>query len=255
MGRSLDSIKNGFLTAVGYIVAIIFFGLILLAIYQIAIVHYHADTYVSKMWIITNKANSSKPLLDSENKVILKLAQSGTIVSPENLMGQLVSFYDTLVAFLIGIIALFGISSFLFIKFRTHKEMQDLMKEQFNLFIDTSAFRESMDKALQNSDFNQRLNKNEKNYNDFSEEFEDFKTSKDKFINDLETLKAKFTSLEGSIDAFKKDLENDQKVGKPTKPNSEGSDTFDDKDAKLEIPKAEPNEESKIEKNSENDKG
>lgn len=95
----------------------------------------------------------------SEKKLLDALIDKGAVSPPQEVLSQIISFYDTQNAFLLGIMALSGIFGFLFIRQRTRNETEAMLKTEFNAFINTIDFQNRMNAIVNNSAIVQELAK------------------------------------------------------------------------------------------------
>jgi hypothetical protein len=86
-----------------------------------------------------------------EKQLLDALATKGAISTPPEVLGQVISFYDTQNAFLLGIMGLSGIFGYFFIRQRTRKETESLLKAEFETFTKTIDFQTHVNSIVSNS--------------------------------------------------------------------------------------------------------
>lgn len=90
-------------------------------------------------------------ITSKEKQLLDALTEKGAISTPPEVLGQVISFYDTQNAFLLGIMGLSGIFGYFFIRQRTRKETETLLKSEFETFTKTIDFQTRINSIVSNS--------------------------------------------------------------------------------------------------------
>ncbi|TGK79251.1 hypothetical protein EHQ23_19545 [Leptospira bourretii] len=86
-----------------------------------------------------------------EKQLLDALTEKGAISTSQDIVSQIIAFYDTQNAFLLGIMALSGVFGFLFIRQRTRNETEALLKTEFETFTKTIDFQSLITALVNNS--------------------------------------------------------------------------------------------------------
>lgn len=86
-----------------------------------------------------------------EKQLLDALTEKGAISTPQEVLSQVISFYDTQNAFLLGIMALSGVFGFFFIRQRTRNETEAIIKTEFDTFTKTIDFQTRINSIINNS--------------------------------------------------------------------------------------------------------
>lgn len=140
-----------------------------------------------------------------ESHFICESLKKGTIVAPQDIISQTVGFYDTLISFLLGVIALTGILSFVYFQSKRNGEMRTLLQDEFKNFTEKTEFKTALDSTMAQhfsriSEMEEQVSEWEQKLSDFRDGIEK-KMDHSKWEEKLKELKAEIeNSIDGKID-------------------------------------------------------
>lgn len=91
-------------------------------------------------------------LSSKEKELLVSLHEKGVLSSQQEIVSQIIAFYDAQNAFLLGIIAFAGLFGFLYIKMKTNKEMESMIQLEFEKFTKSIDFQTRISSIINNAD-------------------------------------------------------------------------------------------------------
>lgn len=96
--------------------------------------------------------DNSKKLSQVEINILQSALAKGLVIGPQDIVSQLTAFYDTIISFLIGVIALASLFGYIFIKVKTSQEVEKMITEEFANFTESSGFKQTLNTIISQSD-------------------------------------------------------------------------------------------------------
>jgi len=128
---------------------------ILLAAVVIGFVFYISCSFFKpKLEALTRpimRTQVSVQITTKEKQLLDALVDKGAVSAPQEVMSQIISFYDTQNAFLLGIMALSGLFGFFYIRQKTKSETEAILKSEFETFTKMAEFQTKINAIVDNS--------------------------------------------------------------------------------------------------------